>query len=147
LLESNEGYKVLANKYRPKIFSDIIGQRSAVNLLQNMVANNKYPPSILLAGSHSSGKTTLARILSRRANCLKPKGVDPCGKCSSCKLTNHPDILEINAADNRGIDIIRQLSDISRLYPTFKRRTFILDEYTYFSKTKYIHRNKRNCPK
>jgi DNA polymerase-3 subunit gamma/tau len=117
----------LTQKYRPQIFEDVIGQRIAVDTLTGLL-DKKLPPTLLLCGPHAVGKTTLARILALRVNCSKPQGTNPCGKCESCKEEHHPDIHELNAAEERGIETIRRLQDISRLAPTFKKKIHILDE-------------------
>lgn len=120
----------LTQKYRPALFSEVVGQPNAVSTLTGFVRNGP-PPTILICGPHAVGKTTLARILAKRLNCLKAKGPEPCGKCESCVAADsetHQDIREINAADDRGINTIRKLQEIGRLAPSFKRMVIIMDE-------------------
>jgi DNA polymerase-3 subunit gamma/tau len=117
----------LNSKYRPALFSEVVGQPNAVSTLTGFVRNGP-PPTLLICGPHAVGKTTLARILARRLNCLKSKGPEPCGKCESCRDENHADIREVNAADDRGIGTIRKLQEVGRLAPSYKRMVIIMDE-------------------
>jgi len=121
----------LTAKYRPRRLGQLVGQRSAVKVVTGMVEKG-VPPTVLLNGPRSTGKTTIARIIAERINCSEPDGVNSCGKCVSCRLfrskEDHPDILELNAADERGIGTIRRLQTISVLAPRFKRRVIIMDE-------------------
>lgn len=114
--------------YRPTLFSEVWGQRSTLRVLTGFIEKDRVPGTLLLSGPRGVGKTTIARILARRLNCLKPEGIDPCGTCKSCKAENHPDILELNAASDRGIDMVRGLEQVSMLAPQYKRRVIILDE-------------------
>jgi DNA polymerase-3 subunit gamma/tau len=117
----------LTDKYRPTKLSQLVGQKTAVGVVTGMIEKG-IPPTVLLNGPRSTGKTTIARILARRINCQKPDGVDPCEACSSCKADKHPDILEINAADQRGIETIRRLQSVAVLAPRFNKRVVIMDE-------------------
>ncbi len=117
----------LTDKYRPKKLSQVVGQKAAVNVVKGMI-DKGIPPTILLNGPRSTGKTTIARILARRINCQKPDGYDPCGACPSCKADRHPDVKEINAAEERGIETIRRLQSIAVLAPRFEKRVIIMDE-------------------
>jgi DNA polymerase-3 subunit gamma/tau len=117
----------LTDKYRPKKFSQVVGQKAAVNIVKGMI-DKGIPPTILLNGPRSTGKTTIARILARRINCQDPNDYESCGKCASCKQTKHQDVLELNAADERGIGTIRRLQSVSVLAPRFNKRVIIMDE-------------------
>lgn len=118
----------LTEKYRPRKLSQLVGQRAAVKVVSGML-DKGLPPTILLSGPHSTGKTTIARIIAKRANCSDPNGPDACGKCPSCTQNGkHPDVMELNAAEDRGIDTIRRLQQVAKLAPRFKERFVIMDE-------------------
>jgi DNA polymerase-3 subunit gamma/tau len=118
----------LTDKYRPTKLSEVVGQKAAVNVVMGMI-DKGVPPTVLLSGPRSTGKTTIARILARRLNCKDPDGADPCGECASCNPDGrHPDVLELNAADERGIGTIRRLQSVSVLAPRYNRRVIIMDE-------------------
>jgi DNA polymerase-3 subunit gamma/tau len=115
-----------ANKYRPSKFSQIAGQKRAVQLLTGMLKTDSIPNAIIFSGATGTGKTTLALMLARYINC---ETGDACGKCSSCSYkTKHPDVMEINAASERGIDEARNLIQQAKYMPQFKMRVIILDE-------------------
>ena len=114
-------------KYRPRKLQSVIGQESAVTQLAGMLKSGRVPNAIMFSGPSGTGKTTLARIVARYLNCAEGNA---CGKCDSCKHgDNHPDILELNAADKRGIDDIRALIAKANYQPRYKKRVFVIDEF------------------
>jgi DNA polymerase-3 subunit gamma/tau len=130
----------LYRQYRPQRFADLYGQDAARTILQNALARERLAHAYLFSGSRGTGKTTTARIVARAATCEKPvvkkeKGhavYEPCNTCASCtaQLADHaPDIVEIDAASNRGIEDIRQLREQAHYLPlSLKRKVYIIDE-------------------
>jgi len=131
-------YQVLARKYRPQRFSDVIGQDHVTRTLLNALAQNRIAHGYIFSGHRGIGKTTIARILASALNCRDAIGSElrptpePCGVCDSCteiKAGNAVDVIEIDAATNRGIDEIRELRDAARYRPSRdKYKIYILDE-------------------
>jgi DNA polymerase III subunit gamma/tau len=127
-------YHVLARKYRPQKFSDVIGQEHVTRTLQNAIGQERIAHGYIFSGHRGIGKTTVARILAMALNCRSgPKPVaEPCGICDSCteiRAGNAVDVIEIDAATNRGIDEIRELRDAARYRPARDRfKIYILDE-------------------
>ena len=127
-------YKVLARKYRPRTFEDLIGQNSMVKILSNAFSLNRIAHAFLFTGVRGVGKTTAARIVARGLNCLKDDSptISPCGVCSSCisaKNDRHVDIVEIDAASHTGVDDVRELTEGVRYKPTEGRyKIYIIDE-------------------
>src|SRR5215813_2721588 len=127
-------YTVLARKYRPQKFSEVIGQEHVTRTLQNAIEQGRIAHGYIFSGHRGIGKTTVARILAAALNCRsKDKPVpEPCGVCESCteiRAGNSVDVIEIDAATNRGIDEIRELREAARYRPARDRfKIYILDE-------------------
>lgn len=130
-------YRVLARKYRPQILNDLIGQEALIRTLRNAFARGRVHHAFLLTGVRGVGKTTTARIIARALNCVGVDGkggptADPCGICPECLgilADRHPDVVEMDAASNRGIDDVRELREALRFRPAQGRqKVFILDE-------------------
>ncbi|MFH1701077.1 MAG: DNA polymerase III subunit gamma/tau [Candidatus Zixiibacteriota bacterium] len=125
-------YQVLALKYRPLVFEDIIAQEHVTKTLARAVETGRIANGYLLTGPRGTGKTTTARILAKALNCVEGPTPTPCNKCSTCKeITSGSslDVLEIDAASNTGVDDIRTLRENIRYLPTSgKKRVFIIDE-------------------
>jgi DNA polymerase-3 subunit gamma/tau len=136
-------YRVLARKYRPKDFDDLIGQDALVRTLRNSFAQGRVAHAFMLTGVRGVGKTTTARILARAMNCIGVDGnggptADPCGVCANCVAIladRHPDVIEIDAASNTGVDYVREIIEATRFKPMQARtKLFIIDEVHMLSK-------------
>lgn len=127
-------YQVLARKYRPQQFSDVIGQDHVTNTLKNAIGQGRIAHGYIFSGHRGIGKTTIARILAMALNCQSSDHAvpEPCGKCDSCVEIREGrgfDVIEIDAATNRGIDEVRRIRDEARVQPARDRyKIFILDE-------------------
>ncbi len=125
-------YVALYRKYRPKKLDEIYGQKYIVKIVENSISNNKFMHAYLFSGPRGTGKTTVAKLMAKIANCSNLKGFDPCDECDSCKLINdksNPDIIEIDAASNNGVDEIRAIRDSVVLMPSVsKYKVYIIDE-------------------
>jgi len=125
-------YKVIARKYRPQTFADMVGQQHVTKTLANAIASNRVAHAYIFSGVRGVGKTTAARILAKALNCAKGPTAEPDNTCDSCKeiaAGTSLDVLEIDAASNRGIDQIRELREMVRYAPAAARyKVVILDE-------------------
>ncbi|MDZ7316870.1 MAG: DNA polymerase III subunit gamma/tau [candidate division KSB1 bacterium] len=125
-------YQVLARKYRPMFFEDVVGQEHVTQTLQNAIRQNRIANAYLFCGPRGVGKTTVARLLSKAVNCDHGPTVRPCNECPSCIEINESrslDVLEIDGASNRGIDEVRNLRESLRYAPNpGKSRIYIIDE-------------------
>ncbi len=126
------GYQVIARKWRPQTFGDVVGQRHVTATLENAIRANRVAHAYIFSGARGVGKTTTARILAKALNCAKGPTPTPCNECDACiEITagNSLDVIEIDAASNRGIDQIRELRDMVRYAPASGRyKVIILDE-------------------
>jgi DNA polymerase-3 subunit gamma/tau len=125
-------YQVIARKYRPQAFAELIGQEHVRTTLENAIAQRRIAHGYIFSGQRGTGKTTVARILARCLNCIDGPTATPCGVCASClEITagNSPDVIEIDAASNRGINEMRELRENVRYRPARDRyKIFIVDE-------------------
>ena len=123
-------YKVLYRKYRPDNFDDIVGQEYIIKTLKNSIINGNISHAYIFSGPRGTGKTTTAKVFSKAINCLNPHNGSPCGECEFCKnFHDNPDIIEIDAASNNGVDEIRELIENVKLTPTNgKYKVYIIDE-------------------
>jgi DNA polymerase III subunit gamma/tau len=125
-------YQVIARKWRPQTFADLVGQGHVTETLQNAIRNNRVAHAYIFSGARGVGKTTAARILAKALNCVNGPTPEPCGVCDSCKeiaAGTSLDVIEIDAASNRGIDQIRELREMVRYAPAAARsKVVILDE-------------------
>ena len=135
----NKNSKILALKYRPQVFDDLIGQDVVVETISNSIKSNKTPNAYLFTGIRGVGKTTIARIVAKSLNCLN--GIDKickdkqCENCEAISNSNHIDVLEMDAASKTGVDDVRDLIEFSRYGPTSaKYKIFIIDEVHMLSK-------------
>ncbi|OLC56070.1 MAG: DNA polymerase III, subunit gamma and tau [Acidobacteria bacterium 13_1_40CM_4_69_4] len=125
-------YQVLARKYRPQTFEEVVGQKPIVTTLQNAVANKRLHHAYLFSGLRGVGKTTVARLMAKALNCAAGPSPTPCNACSSCleiAECRSIDVLEIDGASNRGIDAVRELRETVRYAPARDRyKVYIIDE-------------------
>lgn len=134
-------YQVLARKWRPKTFADLVGQEHVVKALRNALDEGRLHHAYLLTGTRGVGKTTIARILAKSLNCGHAEHGEPCGVCESCTQIDagrYVDLLEIDAASNTGIDNIREVLENAQYAPTAgKYKVYIIDEVHMLSKSAF----------
>ena len=131
-MSEKASYKVIARKYRPQTFTEIVGQEHVTRTLANAIQSNRVAHAYIFSGVRGVGKTTTARILAKALNCANGPTPTPDNECDSCKAIaagTSLDVLEIDAASNRGIDQIRELREMVRYAPAASRyKVVILDE-------------------
>lgn len=122
------GYKVLYRKYRPDNFDNIVGQDNIINILKSAILNNKVSHAYIFTGPRGTGKTSTAKVFAKAINCLSEK-LKPCNECKVCLEENNPDIIEIDAASNNGVDEIRELRQNVKVTPSIcNYKVYIIDE-------------------
>ncbi|PGH52884.1 DNA polymerase III subunit gamma/tau [Azospirillum palustre] len=143
---TGQAYRVLARKYRPKTFDELIGQDALVRTLTNAIQSGRIAQAFMLTGVRGVGKTTTARIIARALNCTGPDGtggptVNPCGVCDNCRAIaedRHVDVMEMDAASHTGVDDIREIIDGVRYSPVSARyKLYIIDEVHMLSKSAF----------
>lgn len=145
-IDEDNQYVVLARKYRPQTFDDLLGQNALVQTLTNAIKNNRLHHAYILTGIRGTGKTSTARIVAKALNCIGKDGQNgpttkPCGICENCKAIaagRHIDVLELDAASRTGVDDIREILDGVRYKPTNARyKIYIIDEVHMLSKNAF----------
>ncbi len=131
-------YTAIPRKYRPQKFSEVTGQEFITETLKNAIKNNRFAHAYIFAGPRGVGKTTTARIVAKALNCENLEDGEPCNRCSQCVEINkgsHPDVIEIDAASNRGVDQIRELRESVHYAPTKgRKKVYIIDEFHMLTK-------------
>ena len=124
-------YQALYRKYRPSNFDEVVGQTHIIQTLKNAIIQNRIAHAYLFCGPRGTGKTSIAKIFAKTLNCTNSQDA-PCGVCENCKMASngsHPDIIEIDAASNNGVDEVRNLIDKVKYAPMQgKYKIYIIDE-------------------
>lgn len=145
-LASSGPYRVLARKYRPQTFAELIGQDAMVRTLGNAIARDRLAHAFLMTGVRGVGKTTTARLIAKALNCIGPDGqggptIDPCGVCEPCRAITegrHIDVIEMDAASNTGVDDVREIIEAVRYAAVSARfKIYIIDEVHMLSRNAF----------
>ena len=142
-MTNNKDYKVLARKYRPSLFKELIGQDLLVEILSNSISNSRIAHAYVLTGVRGVGKTTTARLIAKSLNCLQRNNekFEPCNICETCiafQSEKNMDIIEMDAASNTGVDDVREILDSIKYKPLLgKFKIFIIDEVHMLSKSAF----------
>ncbi|MEL6876789.1 MAG: DNA polymerase III subunit gamma/tau, partial [Pseudomonadota bacterium] len=144
--ETNQPYRVLARKYRPQTFSELIGQEPMVRTLANAIERDRLAHAFLMTGVRGVGKTSTARLIAKALNCIGPDGeggptIDPCGQCEPCTAIaqgQHIDVIEMDAASHTGVDDVREIIEAVRYAAVSARyKTYIIDEVHMLSRNAF----------
>ena len=136
-------HKISALKYRPNNFSDVIGQEHLITVISNSITLKRIPNAFLLTGPHGVGKTTIARIVAKSINCKDriPDSAEPCNKCLNCQMitaSEHPDVIEMDAASHTSVDNIRNILETTQYLPLKNQyKVFIIDEVHMLSNSAF----------
>lgn len=142
----SQPYRVLARKYRPQTFSELIGQEAMVRTLANAIARDRLAHAFLMTGVRGVGKTSTARLIAKALNCVGPDGqggptIDPCGRCEACVAIaegRHIDVIEMDAASNTGVDDVREIIEQVRYAAVSARyKIYIIDEVHMLSRNAF----------
>ncbi len=146
MTDSAQPYRVLARKYRPQRFSELIGQDAMIQTLANAIARDRLAHAFLLTGVRGVGKTSTARLIAKSLNCVGPDGtggptIDPCGQCEPCTAIaegRHIDVVEMDAASHTGVDDVREIIEAVRYAAVSARyKVYIIDEVHMLSKSAF----------